>query len=117
MSTLGKAGQVVLDAAGGGTLRFGPSDNNRGPQRWEIDGLLWKTTRAGVSAAGVAPVPRIEVYIDSTDGSNAQVYSYDGSFGTATGSATVIGNQQLVAVWTGGQVGDVAILTVTGQAV
>lgn len=116
MSNLGKAASITLDASGNGTLKFGPSDNNRGPQTWILDALLWKTTRAGAPAAGKAPIPRIEVYLDSTDENNVQARSYDGSFGSAAGTATLVGNQQIIAVWTGGQSGDVATLTVTGKA-
>jgi hypothetical protein len=116
VSNLGKAGTVTFDASGNGTVRFGPSDNNRGPQTWDIDAMLWKTERAGAPAAGLAPIPRIQVFIDSTDASNARLQSYDGSFGSAHGSQTIVGNQQVVAVWTGGAAGDVGTLTVTGEA-
>lgn len=112
---LGKAKSVTFDASGNGTAQFGPGDS-QGPQTWVIDALIWKTTRAGVSAAGKAPIPRIEVYLDSTDPSNVQAQSYDGSFGSASGTATVVGNQQIIAVWTGGQSGDIGTITVTGEA-
>jgi hypothetical protein len=116
VSNLGKAGTVTLDASGNGTVTFGPSDNNRGPQTWDVTALIWNTTRGGVSAAGQAPIPRIQVFVDSTALDNVQAQSYDGSFGSAHGSATLVGNQQIIAIWTGGQAGDIASLTVTGEA-
>jgi hypothetical protein len=116
VTSLGKSGSATLNAAGTGTVRFGPSDSNRGPQTWDIDAFLWETTRAGSSAAGIAPIPRIQIYIDTTDPANKRCQSYDGSFGAAHGTETIRGNQQVVAVWTGGQSGDIATLTVTGEA-
>lgn len=116
MTSLGKSASVTLDASGAGTVRFGPADNNRGPQTWVIDAFLWETSRSGSSAAGLAPIPRVQIYIDTTDPANKRCQSYDGSFGSAHGTETIVGNQQVVAVWTGGQSGDIATLTVTGEA-
>lgn len=114
---LGKSASITFGASGGGTASLGPADGtNRGPKTWNVQGLIWNTTRAGASAAGQAPIPRIQIFLDSTDLTNVQAQSYDGSFGSAHGAATLVGNQQIIAVWTGGQAGDIGTITVTGEA-
>jgi hypothetical protein len=104
---------VTLATVGGvvtGRVALGP-DAQRGPATWDVDTLLYKTNRPGV-----APIPRIEVYLDDPGSSaQAQLFSYDGSFGTAGGSCRVVRGQQLIAVWTGGTAGDIASFTITGK--
>lgn len=107
---LNKSASVTLDATGAGTARIGPSSSPGSPN-WTLDALLWATTRPGT-----APIPRIQVYIDQTDPSGLQVQSYDGSFGSASGSIYVPRGSNLIAVWTGGQSGDVASISLTGTA-
>ena len=101
---------VTLDATGAGTLTLGPQDQ-RGTQTWTIDGLLWSSTAARI---GKTPIPRIQIYQDVVSPGNLQAQSYDGSFGSASGSLVLQQGSVLVAVWTGGQAGDVLSLTVTG---
>ena len=91
-----------------GTITIGPTDQ-RGPAAWHVDTVIMKTSRPGV-----APIPRVELYLDDPQAGNLQFLSYDGSFSNAGGSCTVQRGQTLTAVWTGGTVGDVASLTVTG---
>lgn len=110
---LNKSNSVTLDASGNGTLRLGP-DISRGPATWNLDGLLWGTTRGGVAAAGLAPIPRVQVFLDQADPSGLQAQSYDGSFGDAPGTLALNRGSTLIATWTGGQAGDIASLTVTG---
>lgn len=105
---LNKAGQVTLNASGAGQVSLGPSVS-AGPARWTVDALLWQTSRPGV-----APIPRIQVFLDNTDASGLQCQSYDGSFGSASGTVSVSRGSNLIAVWTGGQAGDVASISVTG---
>jgi hypothetical protein len=113
MAGLNKSSQVVLDATGGGQCQLGPA-SNAGKATWNVDALLWGTVRAGVSAAGKAPIPRIQIYLDQTDPSGLQAQSYDGSFGSAGGALALNRGSNLIAVWTGGQAGDTASFTVTG---
>jgi hypothetical protein len=113
VNNLGKAKSVTLNASGTGTLSLGP-DDSPGLATWNIDALLWGTVRGGVDAAGHAPIPRIKIYQDSADPSGLQAQSYDGSFGSAAGTLILVRGSKLIAVWTGGQSGDIASLTVTG---
>lgn len=110
VANLNAAKSVTLDATGSGTLTLGPEDQP-GTQIWNIDGLLWSSQ---ASRIGKAPIPRIQIYQDIVGPSNAQAQSYDGSFGSAGGSLALQRGSRLVAVWTGGQAGDVLSLTVTG---
>lgn len=107
MSDLDKYKTIVLDANGNGSAAIGP-DESRGPATWVVDTVIWETSRPGK-----APVPRIKV---ATNGGDTKCVSYDGSFGQGTGSATLTRGQSLIATWTGGQAGDTATFTVTGDA-
>lgn len=104
------AGRVVtLDASGGGTARIGP-DAVRGPATWHVNGVILKTSRPGE-----APIPRAEVYIDRIAPEAIQGITYDGSFAPGECDFTITRGQVVIVVWTGGQSGDVASVTVTGE--
>lgn len=112
MSQLSAGNQTTLALVAGvvtGTVSIGPSDN-AGPAKWNVDTVILKTSRPGV-----APIPRVELYLDNaSDPGSLQFISYDGSFTQAGGSCELIRGQKLIAVWTGGTVGDTAFMTVTG---
>lgn len=99
---------VTLDASGNGTARIGP-DSARGPAVWLIDGVILTNGRPGQ-----APIPRVQVYIDSVSPTNRQGLSYDGSFAQGKCDIRLTRGQQLIAVWEAGQAGDSCELTVTG---
>lgn len=100
--------QVTLNATGDGTARIGP-DSARGPAVWIIDGVIVTNGRPGQ-----APIPRVQMYIDSVSPANRQGLSYDGSFAQGKCDIKLTRGQQLLAVWAAGQAGDVCELTVTG---
>jgi len=106
-TNLNEAVSVTLNAAGTGTVTLGP--NNAGPATWHIDGVIIQTTRPGV-----APIPRVQVWLDQQIPASSQGLSYDGSFAQGSVNLTITRGQNLIAQWTGGQAGDVASLTVTG---
>ena len=83
---------------------------DQGKANWDVDTVLWSNGREGV-----APIPIIKIYKDITDPSGIQAQSYDGSFGQAGGSVKLARGSHIIGVWTGGQVGDVCHLTVTGE--
>lgn len=101
--------QVTLDASGAGTIELGP-DAARGPANWRVDGVILQTTRPGQ-----APVPRAVVYLDEAIPQNSQGLSYDGSFAQGRCDITLTRGQKLVCAWSGGQSGDVATMTITGE--
>lgn len=98
---------AILDSAGAGQVTLGP--DTAGGAVWNVDGVIVQTSRPGL-----APIPRCQVFLDSTDPGGAQGLTYDGSFSQGRVSLTVTRGQHLIAVWTGGQAGDVASMTLTG---
>ena len=99
---------VTLDASGNGTARLGP-DSARGPAVWNIDGVILTNGRPGQ-----APIPRVQVYIDTVSAANRQGLSYDGSFAQGKCDIRLTRGQQILAVWAAGQPGDICEFTVTG---
>jgi hypothetical protein len=105
---LQESASVVLDVNGYGHVSLSPG-NHAGPAHWSIDGAVIQTSRPGL-----APVPSCQLYLNSMQASASLGLTYDGSFKAAGGSMNLSLGDVLYAVWTGGQVGDVATLTVTG---
>ena len=110
-TNLNASASVTLDASGAGTVTLGPG-SQPGTQVWNVDGLLW--TQNNAARIGKTPIPRIVIYQDTASPSNLQAQSYDGSFGSASGSLTLQKGAALIAVFTGGQAGDSLAFTVTG---
>mgnify|MGYP001565496332 CR=1 FL=1 len=108
-STLNLGTTIVLDASGGGTATIGP-DSSKGPANWQITGVILLTDRPGQ-----APIPRAVVYLDTQSANGTQGLSYDGSFAQGSTNLVITRGQQLICVWTGGQAGDEASITVTGE--
>lgn len=108
VSTLNASNSVTLDASGNGQTKVGPQDS-AGPATWHITTVVVQTTRPGL-----APVPTVQLYVDSVSPANSQGLDYDGSFNEAGGNLTITRGSYLIAVWAGGQAGDVATLTVSG---
>ena len=100
---------VTLDASGAGMVALGP-DAARGPAYWRVDGVILQTNRPGQ-----APVPRAVVTLDDTAAESAQGLSYDGSFAQGACDITLGRGQQLICQWSGGQAGDRATMTLTGE--
>jgi len=98
----------TANAAGGVIVELGPS-SGKGPTTWHVDGVI-----IGNGRAGLAPIPRVQVYVDTVAASNLQGQSYDGSFAQGKCDITLVRGQKLIAVWTGGQAGDQCAFTVTG---
>lgn len=97
---------VTLGASGSGRLELGP-DN--GPPYWNVTKVVVLTSRPGL-----APVPQCSVYLDAEDTNGLLDSTYDGSKDATDVDVDVQRGQHLIAVWTGGQAGDVATLSVTG---
>jgi hypothetical protein len=108
-TNLQAAASVTLDAGGAGTVSVGP-DAARGPANWRVNGVILQTTRPGV-----APIPRAQVYLDDQTAGQSQGLSYDGSFAQGSCDITLTRGQKLICTWTGGQAGDVATMTLTGE--
>jgi hypothetical protein len=113
LPTLSAAGSVTLATVSGtvtGSVTLGPGQNNdRGPATWNVTGVIVKTTRPGT-----APIPRVEVFLDTTDSGNSQGVTYDGSFSQGPCDIKLVRGQKLIAVWTGGTAGDIATMVLSG---
>ncbi len=103
---LNAAASVILDASGGGRLELGPGS---GPPYWHLTKVMVKTDRPGR-----APVPACSVYLDGEDDASLQGSTYDGSRDETECDIEMTRGQHLIAVWSGGQAGDRATLSVTG---
>lgn len=99
---------TVLDASGNGRIELGPQ-NQPGSQGWNVTGLLIKTSRSGI-----APIPSCDVYLDNIDPTSLVAVMYDGSRNQGAGEQKLSMGQRLIAIWTGGQSGDVATMVLSG---
>lgn len=106
---LSAADVVTFDGSGGGRVTLGPS-GVKGPANWQVTGVILKTSRPGE-----APVPRAEVYIDRVSPECLQGITYDGSFAPGRCNFTIARGQTVIVVWAGGQSGDEASVTLTGE--
>lgn len=101
-------GRVTLDASGTGEVKIGPEGN--GPQNWHITAVIIKTSRPGQ-----APIPKAQQWLNQKNEGSQVGLTYDGSFKTGVCDITMSRGQYLICEWTGGQSGDLATFTVTGD--
>lgn len=99
---------VTLDASGAGRITVGP--DVKGPPEWHVTGVIIQTNRPGA-----APIPRAAVYRDTQDANGVQGLTYDGSFASGSCDLTLVRGQVLICQWTGGQAGDQASFTISGE--
>lgn len=105
-SNLNVGRPVTLNAAGTGTVSLGP---DQGPPYWHVTGVVLQTSRPNAS-----PVPSAQLYLDDPSAVNSLGLTSNGSFKTASCDQLLSRGQHIIAVWTGGQLGDVATLTLSG---
>lgn len=105
-TTLNAGRQVVLDASGNGRLEIGP---DQGPPYWLVNRVIVRTSRPGQ-----APVPAFDMYKDTEDEGGQEGTTYDGSRNESDVNIELTRGQHIVAVWTGGQAGDIARISVSG---
>ena len=89
-----------------GTIELGPDD---GPPYWNVTKMMVSTDRPGQ-----APIPSCSVYLDETSSRGLQGSTYDGSRDETDCDIDLQRGQHLIAVWTGGQAGDTATLSLNG---
>ena len=101
-------GITFLDSNGNGTARCGPLTSRE----------VWHPDNAHVSVATNVSEAQCSIYVGSDPTQiNFRDATYDGSTGDSTDKigADIVGAGTFVwAVWTGGDVGSQAVLTVTG---
>ena len=110
---LNESGSVRLDGSGNGTVRIGPDE----------PAARWLPTVASVSALTAAPVVNEAQCLFYAGQAPVQQYFVDGTFSGSSGDSSdritgrVISRTQLPyiwAVWTGGDPGAQATLSVSG---
>lgn len=97
---------VTLDAGGGGRVQLGPRT-----------GEMWRPTVAGVSTNTAAKLPQCSIYVGSAANPISLVdHSYTGhADSTSRISGTVVyPGHSIWAVWSGGDPGAVATLSLFG---
>lgn len=106
--TLYETGQVILDGSGNGTVKLGPLSARE----------VWNAANASVKVATHVLEAKCFIYVGNT--ATPQYFrdsTLTGSTGDSTGkvdSAPIKVNTYVWAVWTGGDPGQQATLTVTG---
>jgi hypothetical protein len=106
VTQLQAAETAVLDSTGGARVELGP---DTGPPYWRVTRVVVRTSRPGQ-----APVPQLSLYLDSEDATGLLDVTYDGSQDASDVDVELQRGQHLIAVWSGGQEGDEATLSVTG---
>lgn len=105
---LNKGASAQLDATGAGRVTLGPTN---GPPTWRVTRVAVRTSRPGLR-----PVPAFALYLDSEDANGLIDQTYDGSADTTDLDVRVFKGSRLIGVWTGGQAGDTATMSVYGEA-
>jgi hypothetical protein len=100
---------ITLDATGAGTITLGP-ESAPGTAAWHITGVIVQTNRPNV-----APIPAVQFYRDTATPENSLGLSPNGSFGQAVADEYFPNGSKIICVWSGGQAGDRASLTLNGE--
>jgi hypothetical protein len=100
---LNEQASVKLNAGGTGTAQLVPS-------RLET----WTVTRIAVSASSNTLEPVAQVYVASVSPGNLLAGTYTGSLDSSDENQVLSPQEPLLCVWTGGDVGATATLSVFG---
>ena len=104
--------QVKLDGSGNGTAFISPVGPRNGGLRWEITACAVKASSNVLEAAGECFV---SYGLRSTDAGSSKGQTATGSSGDTCGLAVTIRPNDYVSVkWTGGDVGAIATMVLTG---
>jgi hypothetical protein len=101
---LNTSGTVKLSAAGAGTVTLAPT----GLENWHV-------TRVAVTVTTNVLEPVARVYIGSVAPGNLLAGTYTGSLDSSDEDQYVSPGQPLLCVWTGGDAGATATLSVFGE--
>lgn len=97
--------QTTLDGSGNGIVAFGPSFHQ---EEWSVNRTAVLTSSAAITTAAI---PQVQVYVAGRfiDG------TYTGSNNSSDTSYQVRSGQQIQVTFLGGQPGDMATVTVSGD--
>lgn len=101
---MSNSGRVTLNASGGGTVDI-------------LCPFLqtWRVTKVAVSTSTNVLEPVAYVYIGSAAPGNLLAGTYTGSNDSSNEDQTVMPGQHILCVWTGGDVGATATLSIFGE--
>lgn len=103
---LNESASVVLDGSGGGTVRLGPSNASQ----------QWVPSNAACSVTSNTSEPVFVLYNGSPSNANRIGGTYTGSNdNTDVNGVTMYPGSVLTGVWSGGDAGATATLTIQGQ--
>ena len=103
---LSESARVVLNAAGGGIARVGP----------RAAGVRWDVRQVTVSSTSAA-VPIAELFLGEPAPGASLGGTYDGNRDSTDVQVTLYSGQLLAVVWTGGDPGASATVSVLGDNV
>ena len=103
---LNRSTDITLDGSGNGVARIGPSF---GPPIWHVT-----NTQIRTSSPGQGDIPMCVLYRGTQDSQGYVDTTYDGSADSCDIPYDIVQGSQAIAVWTGGNPGDTATLTVIG---
>lgn len=98
---------TVLDASGNGRAVIGPTF---GPATWHV-----VVTSVRTSQPGQGNIPQCVLYRGTEDANGYIDTTYDGSADACDTPYDLVQGSQVIAVWTGGNPGDTATLSVKGE--
>lgn len=97
---------ITLDGSGAGTARLGPTF---GPPLWHVTAISVRT-----SQPGIGNIPQCSVYRNTIDTNGFIDGTYDGSMNSTDVNFDLAQGGQVIAVWSGGNAGNIASLVVHG---
>jgi hypothetical protein len=97
---------TILNGAGNGRLTLGPTF---GPSTWHVQTISVRT-----SQPGAGDIPQCATYRGTEDANGYIDTTYDGSADATDVNFDLTQGTEIIAVWTGGNPGDVATLSVYG---
>lgn len=104
---LNESGSVVLSASGGGTVKIGPGR----------PGTKWHVKVLAVSTSTAVAVPEARIYLGEPASGNLLGGTYTGSSDSTDLDVWIYAGQKLSVVWTGGDSGARATVSVYGELV
>lgn len=104
---LNASARSVVGGDGRARVELGPDS---GPPYWTVTKVV-----VGTSRPGKAPVPTLDLYLDTEDSNGWQDTTYDGSRDASDVDIDIQRGQHLIAIWSGGEPGDIVTLSVSGR--
>jgi len=103
---LNQGTDIVLDSGGNGRATLGPT---YGPSTWHVQTISVRTSQPGAGR-----IPQCATYRGTEDSNGYVDTTYDGSADSTDVNFDITQGVDIIAVWTGGNPGDVATLSVFG---